>query len=266
MFPAQRFQLNQKYFIAKVMGAILFATPTAHAWIIGGPLVAVSETIASSTVSLTANSQDCTGSIIAPDLILTAAHCVFEVAPSQVHVKFSGGRIPYAVSGYVIHPKYSEAETIRAESADQYDLAILKLEKAVPPGSRVANLLNAQTPLNIGAPVSVAGFGANDAKTLESDHRLHRANLRIRAFLGQTEVVVDQSHGQGACHGDSGGPAFLEVAGVQMLWGVTSRMNREPYDCRTSDMIYYANFKISNLDRSICSRTSSGDSNKRCQN
>ena len=39
------------------------------------------------------------------------------------------------------------------------------------------------------------------------------------------EITLDQSQGRGACHGDSGGPAYVKdaVSGKNILVGVTSR-------------------------------------------
>ena len=36
-------------------------------------------------------------------------------------------------------------------------------------------------------------------------------------------MILDQSHGHGACHGDSGGPAYIQKNGKMILAGVTNR-------------------------------------------
>ena len=43
------------------------------------------------------------------------------------------------------------------------------------------------------------------------------------AKYSKTEVLLDQTQGKGACHGDSGGPAFIKTKENLKLWGVTSR-------------------------------------------
>ena len=55
-----------------------------------------------------------------------------------------------------------------------------------------------------------------------------------------TEVLIDQSQGRGACHGDSGGPAFLIQGGQAYLFGVTSRELVKPGSQATcsSDVVY----------------------------
>ena len=46
-------------------------------------------------------------------------------------------------------------------------------------------------------------------------------------------MIISQSHGQGACHGDSGGPAFIKRRGKIILAGVTNRSypDHAPDDC-----------------------------------
>ena len=46
-------------------------------------------------------------------------------------------------------------------------------------------------------------------------------------------MILDQEDGSGACHGDSGGPAFFEKDGKTYLLGVTNRSYPDgaPDDC-----------------------------------
>ena len=47
--------------------------------------------------------------------------------------------------------------------------------------------------------------------------------LVAEPIWGSTEVMLDQTGGKGACHGDSGGPAYAMVNGQMQLFGITSR-------------------------------------------
>ncbi len=64
-----------------------------------------------------------------------------------------------------------------------------------------------------------------------------------------SEASLDQRRGTGACHGDSGGPAYLALEGGYALWGVTSRGLNDPNDDCSQFAIYtkampYANWIV----------------------
>jgi secreted trypsin-like serine protease len=85
-----------------------------------------------------------------------------------------------------------------------------------------------------GTEVQLAGYGITEADTQNGTGVLRKAMVLIdNPSFGKTEVILDQTHGQGACHGDSGGPAFLRMGGTNYLWGVTSRAypNNAGDDC-----------------------------------
>ncbi|MNY53743.1 Trypsin [compost metagenome] len=71
--------------------------------------------------------------------------------------------------------------------------------------------------------MTLAGYGLTDGVNKTGDNLLRKTDVQIIEHFGKTEVALDQSQGKGACHGDSGGPAFLKVAGVEYVWGITSR-------------------------------------------
>ncbi|WP_413559234.1 S1 family peptidase [Bdellovibrio sp. HCB209] len=144
----------------------------------------------------------------------------------------------------------------RDQGADNYDIAVIKLSKSIPENYQVANILTDESILKNGAVVTLAGYGLTNVKkeqidpktypnfdvavqtgevgctydktvcyklTQENESILKKTDVTVIQPFGETEVALDQTQGKGACHGDSGGPAFINVNGTEYLWGVTSR-------------------------------------------
>lgn len=201
--------------------------------IVHGVTVRADDPIASTTVAVINESGGqvslCSGSIVASDLILTAGHCVGPDAESM-HLAFtmdihqaSGALVP--VAGFLRPKDYGQLQN----DQDMNDIALIRFDGGLPPGYQVARFLDQPDLLKDGETVTLAGYGVADGHT-ETDPSdagagvLRKVDVRIaQAVYGKTEVVMDQTDGRGACHGDSGGPAFLKRGGEYLLFGVTSR-------------------------------------------
>lgn len=221
--------------LKKSLGLLAFAVLSispAHAftggdYIIGGVTVEQGDPVLRSTVLLFDGSYLCTGSIVAPDLIISAAHCVLSpINVSAMKVYFTTNiedQSAYSVGGLsaIANPLYNPRASKNAN-----DVSLIKFPGGLPAGYAPAQILPPSVKLQNGESVVLAGYGESD--TSEGGNNgagvLRKVNVNIEnADYSTSEVLLDQTQGKGSCHGDSGGPAFVEMNGGLYLWGVTSR-------------------------------------------
>lgn len=203
--------------------------------IVGGSSVGASDAVAKVTAALESKQGwICTGTLIASDLLVTAAHCV-EGSPSSLLVTFalnvdSPSAVRRQVLGYQTPPSWANAAT----GADHGDIALVRFGGGLPKGYKVASLLPVSQKLAKGQSVLLAGYGVTGMAPALGSGVLRKVSVNIAGSLGKTEVVLDQTQGRGACHGDSGGPAFVMSGSSLLVWGVTSRGYPDfaPDDCK----------------------------------
>ena len=136
---------------------------TSELNIVGGSEISGSSPARYTTVGLsTFVVATCTASLITPDILMTAAHCVDDFGQGlfqQTRVYFntrfkSGSKI---VERYVVHPLYKNADdSVRVE----HDIALVKLEEPAPEPYKPLPLLYSNI-LKTGVEVIQAGFGAS---------------------------------------------------------------------------------------------------------
>jgi secreted trypsin-like serine protease len=203
--------------------------------IVGGSEVSSSDPIARTTVSIydTATNALCTGSIYTDELIITAAHCVGNNL-AKMYVIFSENlsSIDKSDLRLIVDAAIpSRWDARQNEDTDTGDIALLRISGGLAEGYQAVQLLPGKHLLRNNATVTLAGYGITDSANHEGAGVLRRTDVRIKqAQYNETEVLLDQTDGSGACHGDSGGPAFFESTGMYYLWGVTSRSDSDPGD------------------------------------
>jgi secreted trypsin-like serine protease len=165
----------------------------------------------------------CTGTALARDVVLTAAHCV--APPATYQVLMSRAAKPIAIRSVILHPRYDRRSYgLHRATAD---VALLRLAAPLPAEIAPAALGPARTDVTIHERVIVAGFGVTRPN---SDAGLgvaraatlvvtgHPGTLQIRLF---DRVTRDVRPGLGACTGDSGAPVF-DRRSPRALIGVVS--------------------------------------------
>jgi len=228
--------LRYSFFLLLVVGQA-----SAKDYVIGGQNVKPTDPIQASTVGIFDPSPDgksgalCTGSLIRKDMAVTAAHCLSNQGAKPTLIFGPDLHSPSAprreVDAVAINPKW---KTHAGKGMDQGDIALVKFSGGLPKTYKTIPTVSSDKDIKAGSEVTLAGYGISNAQTKTGAGVLRRADVSVlKNRLGKSEMILDQSRGHGACHGDSGGPAFLRQGGKIALAGVTNRgyPSRAPDDC-----------------------------------
>ncbi|XRB06345.1 peptidase S1 domain-containing protein [Pycnococcus provasolii] len=212
----------------------------------------------------------CSGTLIAPTVVLTAAHCVMPHGPIRMrsvvyigcHLLNQGCQESRLVTDVYAHEKYTQEELYSSETDDgkprqkfAYDVAVLILDR--PSRMSVAKLATRDDdPAYCEKSAStVAGWG-RDTKGARSEVLLqvevpvtsHESCEKEwgKGRIGPTMICAGfDDGGCDACQGDSGGPIFTStrcapqgtparVFGIVSWGSKCEKENRKPYGVYTS--------------------------------
>lgn len=231
---------------ALALPAAASADATAGASIVGGRAATIEEFPSLSYIEAHHGKHGfaCTGTVVAPRVILTAAHCVEEVEKGIITPPDE-----YALSTGIADPTRATPENVFHVVANHVfpgfdpgvlhgDAAILILDRpTTAPVLPMAGPADAALYAG-GAEVRLAGWGLTSANAKEQP-----ANLRMTSMLVQTPSACRKStrsfyrpffptgqvcllaanRASGGCFGDSGGPAIAQRPdGTPVELGITS--------------------------------------------
>ncbi len=170
----------------------------------------------------------CTGTLISPNTILTARHCVaptLDQVNGGVDCSRTNFGATYMAQGLYVtnHTRFTRnpdnyfavAEVLVPKAADEFcgnDVALITLMEPIDPSVAVPRIPRVDTKLVSGEKYYAVGYGATDDGGNGSGLRRRRDSLAIECvgdecpsyYVEPSEWIGDT----GICQGDSGGPAF----------------------------------------------------------
>ncbi|AFY01231.1 S1 family peptidase [Bdellovibrio bacteriovorus] len=183
----------------------------------------------------------CTGTLVAKNKVLTAAHCISSFG-GQTVIAFSNSvscaasapkRTVRAVTDTAVPDAYSYWNKTDFNNAST-DLAVLKFTGSIPEGYEVRSLPTKSYNIANVDRLVMTGYGTTAEKGEDSGTLRFTTSPSSNvlgtsfylALVGKTvsvpkTIIVDQAN-TGVCTGDSGGPLYNQVGSDLTLVGITS--------------------------------------------
>ncbi len=172
----------------------------------------------------------CTGTLISPEVVITAAHCLvsdvgtanFTLARDAIN---STAEQIHAGRSMHPHPQFDYSSEPAPGVGMWFDIGVLLLSEPVygVAYERLPSAIEAVELLARGTSVDLVGYGATDPDWwLDGGIKMHGTATLVE--VGSYELLIAIPGEQQNCFGDSGGPAFATLpGGDRRMVGIVSR-------------------------------------------
>lgn len=178
---------------------------------------------AASVMVLGSRGSACSGTVVAQDMVLTAAHCV-EHAPQLAVAWFAAGKPVLVPAARAL--RHPQAHT---GSAVSVDLALVKLGAPLPAAFRPVPLDGGSEAHALGLPRILAGYGmAADGDEASAGQSRSADTVVLPKLLPRFLRLGAPTGGMGAfmiCEGDSGGGVFAPDGTLVAVIAQRERLN-----------------------------------------
>ena len=166
------------------------------------------------------NGGMCTATLVRPDVMLTAAHCVdsstmWDAVVFAESIYDANNHNTYDVADAIAHPTYYYSDT-----QIHNDMAVLLMEDEVEDIDVIPVNTVEMTDDWIGDILHYVGFGSNTTYGGPGGGQKRETDIEINDVY--EDSVVHYSYGTNTCSGDSGGPAFVAFDDHWYVAGVVS--------------------------------------------
>jgi secreted trypsin-like serine protease len=192
----------------------------------------------------------CTGTVISPTAVLTAAHC-FAGSSSRANiiVTANGSRRTYSSRSVAIHPGF----TVTGDGFFLNDAAVITTTSRI--AAPVTPILLARAPQE-GEESIVAGYGQTGPSD-PTTQDVYAGNAIIRGVTNDHVRIDFKSNEAHPCRGDSGGALFVIEGGEPVIIGVVSQSDPSvdaDMICKVGDITLYTNVQNSSVQGFILSQ------------
>ncbi|MBY0554990.1 trypsin-like serine protease [bacterium] len=190
--------------------------------------------------------DNCTVSLVGPNKILTAAHCVsnfkdsFLMQPgSKIRVYSSPIVIGSVATEVTIHKFDVHSEWVKKLNSGQYmedfiqlpdttDIAVITLKEDLSKLASVPVATISFAPLKVNQKVYVGGYGCEEVGVPSRDPKYKYAIKNIKSITGNIFQVTDKNSNNKltsmGCEGDSGGPVHVLQKNKKVIIAINSSL------------------------------------------
>ncbi len=210
-----------RFFSAALLAAATLLLPS-HAQALGGSAVSGNSALTAHLVMVLSRQGNkhgaCTGTVVARNVILTAAHCV--AGNKQVAVAYpeDGSHVLQRIAAKAINPGFSASARV------SIDMALVRLDSDLPARFQPMPIDGGESDHEIGLGRTIAGFGLAAERDEASAGKLRSARVQVlpklypRFLRLGTRPDADLSD-FAVCTGDSGGPVIDGGLVVGVVYG-----------------------------------------------